>query len=177
MAYIHARVARYIWHLIGGVYDRSYNDKCNSCFPIDIGMVVINSVGCWPRIVGVDSVGGILMEDPKKVDIFTTEELDKWACGSCGQTPDPLSDRWRWAGDHWQHHHGYPAGHIPAELIKSQRKPRLFYWEDGVDAWCPSEELDPSVIMEYLENDGDIEEIRFMRRDMTDEQYDNLPEV
>lgn len=36
-----------------------------------------------------------------------------WRCSNCGEPPDG-SPKWRWAGDHWQHYHGYPIGHEPA---------------------------------------------------------------
>lgn len=49
--------------------------------------------------------------DPEELGRFPrVPEADGWYC-ECGETPD-LSSKWRWAGDHWQHHHGYPIGHI-----------------------------------------------------------------
>lgn len=57
-------------------------------------------------------------------------------------------------------------------------KPRLFYYEDSLDAWIPA----PDSVEEILDIESrfteDKEElaIRFKRLDMTDEEMDNLPE-
>jgi hypothetical protein len=42
------------------------------------------------------------------------------------------------------------------------KKPRLFYWEAQLDTWC--------FINEEVQ-------LRFMRKDMTDEEVENLPDV
>ncbi len=34
-----------------------------------------------------------------------------WRC-ECGAMPDEL---WRWSGERWEHHHGYPIGHVPSQ--------------------------------------------------------------
>lgn len=41
-----------------------------------------------------------------------------WRCPECKERPDALSSRWRWNGVCWEHHHGYPVGHIPCEPAK-----------------------------------------------------------
>ena len=42
------------------------------------------------------------------------EDARHWACIECGEKADPNSSKWRWSGDCWEHHHGYPIGHVPA---------------------------------------------------------------
>ena len=60
----------------------------------------------------------------------------------------------------------------------SEKKPRLFYWEEAYDAWTPAPDLLENIIgVENFFDDGDVEEIRFKRIDMTDEEFDVLPEV
>ncbi|HDH53516.1 MAG TPA: hypothetical protein ENH24_03415 [Nitrospirae bacterium] len=65
------------------------------------------------------------------------------------------------------------------------KKPRLFYWKDAEDAWCPAEGLNLSDIVSLdIFVEGEEIEIRFKRLDMydlntenlTDDEYDNLPE-
>lgn len=57
------------------------------------------------------------------------------------------------------------------------KKPRLFYYEEGVDSWCPVPENIESIIgVENFCEDKEVIEIKFRRFDMTDEEFDNLPE-
>ncbi|HEX3445813.1 MAG TPA: hypothetical protein VHS80_13940 [Chthoniobacterales bacterium] len=85
------------------------------------------------RIYIYDPATGRMIEKPKRNEIaelivekptsgeiaeflrgmvpYTKEELDGWIC-ECGAGCDPASSEWRWAGDHWQHYHGYPIGHV-----------------------------------------------------------------
>jgi hypothetical protein len=42
----------------------------------------------------------------------------EWRC-ECGAAPSPTSAAWRWNGQDWEHHHGYPIGHVIA-----QRRPQ-----------------------------------------------------
>ena len=59
-----------------------------------------------------------------------------------------------------------------------EKKPRLFYWNDGVDAWVPvPDKIEDIVDLESsLCEDKEEMEVRFKRFDMTDEEFDNLPE-
>lgn len=62
----------------------------------------------------------------------------------------------------------------------NDKKPRLFYWEEAVEAWCPVPEgFDPCVIGISLEDldDKETQEVQFRRYDMTDKELLNLPGV
>lgn len=41
------------------------------------------------------------------------DDPSRWVC-QCGQRANPASADWRWSGAVWQHHHGYPIGHVDA---------------------------------------------------------------
>lgn len=40
-----------------------------------------------------------------------------WRCMGCGEVANPSSGSWRWDGSAWQHHHGYPVGHVDAVRV------------------------------------------------------------
>lgn len=56
--------------------------------------------------------------------------------------------------------------------------PRLFYWEDAEDCWCPAEglEVDNIISTDSFFSAGEINEIRFKREDMTDAEFEAIPE-
>jgi len=58
----------------------------------------------------------------------------------------------------------------------NDKKPYLFYYEEGIGAWTPVTDATEGVI--YADNleDGEELSIRFKRIDMTDEEYRNIPE-
>lgn len=58
------------------------------------------------------------------------------------------------------------------------KRPRLFYWEEGVNAWCPAPERIEHILeaTSHFSEHGEEVEIRFKRFDMTDEEYAALPE-
>ena len=58
----------------------------------------------------------------------------------------------------------------------SEKKPRLFYWEEAADAYVPAPDQVENIIDVESLDDGDGWDIRFRRFDMTDAEYENLPE-
>ena len=59
------------------------------------------------------------------------------------------------------------------------KKPRLFYWEENEGAWCPAAlALDDNYAEAELSSldDGEEREIRIKRIDMTDAEYEGMPE-
>lgn len=60
-----------------------------------------------------------------------------------------------------------------------QKKPRLFYYEDAEDCWAPADglELDNILGDTHLTDEGEEVEIRFKRIDMTDAEFEALPEA
>lgn len=61
----------------------------------------------------------------------------------------------------------------------SEKKPRLFYFEEACESWTPApERLENIIEADQLDEGptGELE-IRFRRFDMTDEEFDALPEV
>lgn len=67
---------------------------------------------------------------------------------------------------------------IPPPADVNGKRPRLFYWEGAEDCWCPVGGLmvDDIITTDLFLRDGDIEEIRFKRSDLTDEEYAAIPE-
>jgi hypothetical protein len=58
------------------------------------------------------------------------------------------------------------------------KKPRLFYWEEGHDAWIPAPDKVEEIIdaEQCLCEHGEEIEIKFKRFDLTDDEMDALPE-
>lgn len=42
--------------------------------------------------------------------------IDGWRCSECGE-PVVMDSRWRRGFGGWEHHHGYPVGHIEAQYF------------------------------------------------------------
>ena len=59
----------------------------------------------------------------------------------------------------------------------SEKKPRLLYYEEGESCWCPAPEEGENLVDILVLEPGEIIEISFKRVDMTDEEWDSLPEI
>lgn len=57
-----------------------------------------------------------------------------------------------------------------------EKKPRLFYMEEAVGAWIPAPDHIDNIFDVNDLLDGEEFGIQFKRFDMTDEEFDSLPE-
>ena len=72
---------------------------------------------------------------------------------------------------HGQHHHKM------CPRYKTEKFPYLFYYEDAVDCWIPvPDKLENIISVSDNMDVGEFIEIKFNRVDLTDREYDNLPE-
>lgn len=56
------------------------------------------------------------------------------------------------------------------------KKPRLFYYEDSINARCPVPEKLAAMLIEWCDLcDGDDTTLELYRRDMTDAEFAALP--
>lgn len=53
---------------------------------------------------------------------LSTAQGDAWRCEQCGELADPMSSRWRWNGEEWQHHHDI-VGHVRSRNFGSPSSP------------------------------------------------------
>jgi hypothetical protein len=68
--------------------------------------------------------------------------------------------------------------HPSCPLHKSEKHPRLFYFEEAENCWAPvPDNVNGILSTESFFADGDVIEIEFKRGDMTDEQFYNLPDA
>jgi hypothetical protein len=66
--------------------------------------------------------------------------------------------------------------HSACPLYSTEKHPRLFYYEEAIDAWTPAPDMIENILScDRLDNGEDME-ISFKRVDMTDEEYDAIPE-
>ena len=68
--------------------------------------------------------------------------------------------------------------HIHCPQYKIEKKPRLFYFEETESCWASVPKLIENIVdLEQFSYHGEKIGIRFKRADMTDEEYDNMPEI
>ena len=68
--------------------------------------------------------------------------------------------------------------HINCPKYKTEKYPRLFYYEEGEGFWAPvPNKVDGNLIDTSCQlEDGEEMEVMFRRKDMTDYEFANLPE-
>ena len=76
-------------------------------------------------------------------------------------SPDALSDN---------HHKLCPK-------YKTEKHPRLLYYEEAEDCWVQVPECVENIISTDNLDDGESQEIMFKRVDMTDFEVDSAPEI
>ncbi len=81
--------------------DMPSGEVCEEC-----ALIAINTGGSVWLIKTTEAIGQQLAA--------WLEEAKEWKC-ECGETCDPASPKWRFNGLNWEHHHGYPIGHVEAE--------------------------------------------------------------
>lgn len=69
-----------------------------------------------------------------------------------------------------QHHH------IKCPEYGTEKFTYLFYYSDGFDAYIPASETTENVIDVMDFDVGEEREIKFKRVDMTDKEYDEMPD-
>lgn len=65
--------------------------------------------------------------------------------------------------------------HVRCPKYATEKYPRLFYYEDGVDAWIPW--IDEYPFMDMMIEHGDSLDLEFKRADMTDKEMNELPDA
>jgi hypothetical protein len=89
-------------------------------------------------------------------------KMSKCSCKT-GLTIVTLED----VGEH--HHRMCPK-------YRTEKHPYLFYYEEGVNSFIPApDEVENIIDLEHSMELGEEVEIRFMRFDMTDEEFNALP--
>jgi len=56
------------------------------------------------------------------------------------------------------------------------KKPRLFYFDDTVDAWVVAPDMIENLVSLDCLEEGEVLEVQFKRFDMTDEEFEAIPE-
>lgn len=66
--------------------------------------------------------------------------------------------------------------HKMCSFYKTEKFPYLFYLEEAVDAWLPAPKELAMLLSETSLAESEITSIEFKRIDLTDEEFDSLPE-
>ena len=68
--------------------------------------------------------------------------------------------------------------HSRCPKFATEKRPRLFYFEEAEDCWAPWPTSADNYAMTYLDclDDGDDMEISFRRKDMTDKEFTEIPD-
>ena len=67
--------------------------------------------------------------------------------------------------------------HRPCRLFKTEKHPRLFYFEEAYDVWMQAPERVYHIINTEHLDVGDTSEIRFKCVAMTDAEIEDMPEL
>jgi len=67
--------------------------------------------------------------------------------------------------------------HSDCPLFKTEVYPRLFYYEEAESGWVGAPHIVEYIISADNLDNGESNEVRFKRIDMTDERFYSLPEV
>lgn len=133
-------------------------------------------------LYGHDSCGYV--GSPFVAEIYGRSEADRRAAQCDEVRAVPISDRINSAGQIQEHidrlvqmrdalSQAEPASVPASDQVK---KPRLFYFDEGVDAWVPAPEPFRNAIDPEALDDGEEHSIMVKRFDMTDAELAALPE-
>jgi protein gp37 len=120
----HCWVANWLngWSRPEGIVD---DNPCNGTVPrwplpnVWVGATICNQEEAdrnVPLLLQTPAAVRFVSVEPMLGDIDLDGKLPIWRCQACGEAP-AISEGWRWNGNNWQHHHGYPVGHIDADYF------------------------------------------------------------
>lgn len=87
-------------------------------FPANPKVVYHQCPDCRTKFIeDMHKMGVNLRADKQPAPLFNvTVDTANWVC-ECGEKADGGSAKWRWNGTVWEHHHGYPIGHVTANYL------------------------------------------------------------